>query len=155
MLANQNKAHAYIYGASINASYNFIKNTSVEGVVTYTNGRYTSNGITVPLDHIPPVYGRISVKHTEQKWNAEIFSLFNGWKRIEDYNPYGEDNLQYATVDGMPSWHTLNIRVALNLIKSDFFQLTIENILDKNYRYFASGISAPGRNFVLSLKIGF
>jgi hemoglobin/transferrin/lactoferrin receptor protein len=155
VLANQNKAHAYIYGVNINAAYIFAKNTSLNGVFTYTYGRYRNNGTTVPLDHIPPLYGRISVKHTEQKWSAETFSLFNGWKRTGDYNPYGEDNEQYATPAGMPAWYTLNFQAAFNINSVSLLQVTIENILDRNYRYFASGISAPGRNFVLSLKVGF
>jgi hypothetical protein len=29
----------------------------------------------------------------------------------------------------------------------------IENIADKNYRYFASGISAVGRNFIVSCRL--
>ena len=97
----------------------------------------------------------MSIKHTAQKWNAEIYSLFNGWKRLDDYNPYGEDNLQYATADGMPSWYTVNIRAGVSVIKPVLIQLALENIFDKNYRHFASGISAPGRNFVLSIKASF
>jgi hemoglobin/transferrin/lactoferrin receptor protein len=71
---------------------------------------YAEGGTTEPLDHIPPVYGRVSVKHARQKWSAEIFTLFNGWKRIADYSHSGKDNQQYATVDGMPSWFTFNLR---------------------------------------------
>jgi hemoglobin/transferrin/lactoferrin receptor protein len=43
----------------------------------------------------------------------------------------------------------------VNIGKNLVAQLMIENLLDKNYRYFASGISAPGRNFVFSLKTGY
>ena len=151
--ALQNKAKAYLYGFSANAGYTIAKNTSLDGVVTYTYGRFTgADGAKVPLDHIPPVYGRMGVKHTETKWNAEFFTLFNGWKRSKNYNPFGEDNEQYATADGMPSWLTLNLRGAVNVGKNVTAQLMIENILDRNYRYFASGISAPGRNFAISIK---
>jgi len=34
-------------------------------------------------------------------------------------------------------------------------QLACENILDRNYRMFASNISAPGRNFILTLRGNF
>jgi hemoglobin/transferrin/lactoferrin receptor protein len=81
--------------------------------------------------------------------------LFNGWKKIADYHPNGEDNQQYATVDGMPSWFTLNLRGQFNLGNNVSAQVQIENLLDRNYRYFASGISAPGRNFIFSLKASF
>ncbi len=81
--------------------------------------------------------------------------MYNAWKKIKDYNPDGEDNSQYATPDGMPSWITINFRSSLNLGKHFIMQAAIENILDRNYRYFASGFSAPGRNFILSVKISF
>jgi hypothetical protein len=33
--------------------------------------------------------------------------------------------------------------------------LGVENITDLNYRHFASGISAVGRNYILSCKVNF
>lgn len=155
VLAVQNKAKAYIYGFSVNGSFVFARNTSVDGIVTYSYGRFKEDGIKVPLDHIPPVYGRGGIKHTEKIWNAEAWVLFNGWKRLKNYNPSGEDNLQYATAEGMPSWVTLNIRGAVNIGTHLMAQLAVENLLDRNYRYFASGISAPGRNFIISVKTTF
>ncbi len=150
--AVQNKAHAFVYGATINASAEIINHTTIAGVVTYTYGRYKEDGNEIPLDHIPPVYGRVSLKHERERWDAELFSLFNGWKRIDNYNPNGEDNQQYATPDGMPSWYTINFRTGINLGHHVYVQAAVENLLDRNYRYFASGISAPGRNFILSAK---
>jgi hemoglobin/transferrin/lactoferrin receptor protein len=107
------------------------------------------------LDHVPPLYGRLALNHKRDKWQAEAYALFNGWKKIKDYSPSGEDNPQYATADGMPSWVTANAKLTAVLGKHLQAQLAIENILDRNYRYFASGISAPGRNFVISLKASF
>ncbi len=156
VFAMQNKAKATVYGFSVNAAYKIVKGTSIDGVFTYTKGTYSDqNNIKVPLDHIPPVYGRFALKHIAANWNAEFFGLFNGWKRIADYNPNGEDNQQYATTDGMPSWTTLNIRFGANLSNKLTAQILLENLTDKNYRYFASGISAPGRNISITLKASF
>ena len=154
--ALQNKAKASLYGISVNASYNFSKGTSVDGVVTYTKGTFKDeqNG-NIPLDHVPPVYGRFSLKHVAAGWNAEFYVLFNGWKRIADYNPNGEDNQIYATPEGMPSWVTCNLRAGASINKKLSFQLLAENLADRNYRYFASGISAAGRNFSLTLRAAF
>lgn len=155
VFAPQNKAKAYVVGFSVNASFKIERNTMIEAVYTYTKGKYTNAGETVPLDHIPPAFGRVGIKHTKRSWQAETFILFNGWKKIGDYNPNGEDNVQYATVDGMPSWFTWNIRAMVNVTKKITAQVQVENLLDRNYRYFASGISAPGRNFILSMKTSF
>ncbi len=155
VFAAQNKASAYLYGFSANVSYAFTKALIIEGVYTYTYGRFKNAAVTVPLDHIPPTFGRIALKYSTKKVNAEFFTLFNGWKRIANFNLNGEDNQQYATVDGMPSWFTLNARIAVNIGKKLSAQILAENLLDKNYRYFASGISAPGRNFAITLNTSF
>jgi hemoglobin/transferrin/lactoferrin receptor protein len=34
-------------------------------------------------------------------------------------------------------------------------QIAVENILDTHYKAFASGLSAPGRNVIMSLKTVF
>jgi hemoglobin/transferrin/lactoferrin receptor protein len=85
----------------------------------------------------------------------ELYALYNGWKKIKDYNPSGEDNAQYATPDGNPSWVTFNFKSTVKLHQKLSLQLGIENILDRNYRYFASGFSAPGRSFILALRSTF
>ncbi len=155
VFAPQNKAKAFVVGFSMNATYKIDRQNSFDAVYTYTKGTYTNAGVSMPLDHIPPTFGRIGFKHDGKIWVGECYSLFNGWKKIADYNPNGEDNQQYATVDGMPSWFTLNLRGQVNLGNNLSAQLQVENLLDRNYRYFASGISAPGRNFVFSLKASF
>ena len=58
-------------------------------------------------------------------------------------------------VNGMPSWFTLNWRNSFNITQMTKLQFAIENILDRNYRYFASGFSAPGRNYVIALRTSF
>ena len=156
VFALQNKAKARLYGISLNASLQLVKSLSMEGVINFTKGQFRDaiNGKT-PLDHVPPTYGRLALKHQGPKWNADFWVLFNGWKRLADYNLNGEDNLQYATPDGMPAWYTLNFRSSIMVKKQIQLQVAIENILDLNYRYFASGISASGRNLSLSLKASF
>ena len=108
-----------------------------------------------PLDHIPPVFGKTSVIFKAKKFKGEIFAMYNGWKRKKDYNLIGEDNFNTATPDGMPAWFTLNFRSSYQLHKSLMLHLAIDNILDRNYRVFASGISASGRNISATLRANF
>jgi hemoglobin/transferrin/lactoferrin receptor protein len=81
--------------------------------------------------------------------------MYNGQKKLADYSDSGEDNLNYATVDGMPAWYTLNLRAGYSFKQGFDIQCGIENILDTEYRVFASGINAPGRNFYGSLQFRF
>lgn len=155
VVAPQNKASAIVYGLNIFANYKITKNTLAEATYTFTYGDFRNNNTTVPLDHIPPTYGRLAITHKQSKWQAQAFVLFNGWKRLDRYSPSGEDNLQYATKDGMPGWFSININAQAEITSKLSAQLGLENLLDRNYRYFASGISAAGLNFSGSLSYKF
>ncbi|RYZ27434.1 MAG: TonB-dependent receptor, partial [Chitinophagaceae bacterium] len=156
VFANQNVNKAYVYGVNSNLTVDFLKGFRLYSTINYTYGRLQPHGATeVPLDHITPVYGKTSLSYTHKLITAEFYGIYNGWKKIADYNPSGEDNAQYATPDGTPSWYTLNVKTTFTPQKNISIQLGVENILDRNYRYFASGFSAPGRNFIIALRSSF
>lgn len=151
--ANQNLNKGRTYGFNTNVKIDFTNQWSLSSTATLTRGRLKKFGKgELPQDHIPPFFGKTSLNYQQSCLGLELFGLYNGWKRIKDYNPDGEDNQQYATADGMPSWFTLNFRGSVNLGKNVQVQVSVENIMDRNYRYFASGFSAPGRNFILALR---
>lgn len=147
-----NADEAYVYGLTGRVVAHLTPGLSLSSVLTYTYGRIKTDTTDYPLDHIPPVYGKTSINLTLDRYTAELFVLYNGWKRLKDYNLIGEDNIKYATPYGMPSWYTLNLRMAWQLNTHFQVQLALENILDQNYRVFASGISAPGRNLIVTLR---
>ncbi len=151
---NQNVQAAYIYGFQLNLKYIVVKNCVAQSGINYTYGSILSNPLK-PLDHIPPMFGRTSITYYAQKWQLSFYSLYSASKELKDYNINGEDNLQYATADGMPAWYTLNVQGSYLLTKNQntTLQAGIENIMDTNYRTFASGMSAAGRNVWFSLRL--
>ncbi|TAD83544.1 MAG: TonB-dependent receptor [Bacteroidetes bacterium] len=155
-LASQNNAKAQLWGYNIGLTITPAKGWQLFSTITYTKGTFTRpGGIQVPLDHIPPMFGKTSLRYTANRFSAEFWSMYNGWKKIADYNPDGEDNAQYATPDGMPAWATINLRGQYNITKVLQLQMALENITDRNYRQFASGFSAPGRNVMVALRAVF
>ncbi|OWY19244.1 TonB-dependent receptor [Sphingobacteriales bacterium UPWRP_1] len=152
VFAQVNNSSAYVTGVNAAMLFDVTNFLSLFASVNYTYGRINTDTTDYPLDHIPPIFGRAGVKLQSGKLKGEIITLFNGWKHIEDYNLNGEDNQQYATPDGMPAWFTLNLRTSYLLNKNFEVQAGIENLLDANYRLFASGVSAPGRNFTVTLR---
>ncbi|HVI43733.1 MAG TPA: TonB-dependent receptor [Chitinophaga sp.] len=150
--ANQNKASAYICGFQGDVKLHLMPGFQLYSYITYTYGRYKgADGKEVPMDHIPPVFGKTGIRYQHKLVDTEIYALYNGWKKLHDYNPYGEDNQQYATTEGMPSWYTLNLSSMWTITDCVKIQAALENILDQNYRVFASGISGAGRN--LRMKV--
>jgi hemoglobin/transferrin/lactoferrin receptor protein len=66
------------------------------------------------------------------------------------------DNHLYAKDDNgnpyAPSWFTFNAKASYQLMSEISIDVGVENILDKRYRPYASGITAPGRNLIISLR---
>ncbi len=156
VFANQNVNKAFLYGFNGSVGVDITAQLVFTSTLNYTYGRLQPDGgSTVPLDHIPPVFGKTALAFTNSAASIELYALYNGWKNKNDYNPSGEDNAQYATPDGTPSWMTLNVKTSVNFSKSFSVQAGVENVFDRNYRYFASGFSAPGRNFIVAFRAGF
>jgi len=152
-LAAQNAASGKIHGFNVAATVRPFSGMEFYSTFNLTSGTFTqADGSKVPMDHMPPNFGKTSLRYSAGKWMVEAWSMYNGWKHIEDYNPNGEDNAQYATADGMPAWTTFNLRGQVVLAGHLMIQLGVENITDRNYRVFASGFSAPGRNIVAALR---
>ena len=153
VMTTTNAGKAYVYGFEAMLTGKLNDHISMLATVNYTKGRNVTDSI--PLDHIPPVFGKVSMVYTLGKMRAELFMNYSGWKRLADYNMAGEDNFAYATAYGMPSWATVNARVNYNISRQLALQVACENILDQNYRNYASNISAPGRNFIITLRGNF
>lgn len=153
--ANQNARKGYLMGIQTRLFFDLGGGWSLDNTLTQTKGRYQTAAGEIPLDHIPPVFGRSGLQFQRNRFQAETFLLFNGWKRLRDYNLDGEDNLQYATPEGMPGWMTLNLRCQVSVSKNLQIQANAENLLDRNYRVFASGLSAPGRSWMIAVRSNF
>jgi hemoglobin/transferrin/lactoferrin receptor protein len=155
VIMTTNGGRAFVRGFEAFFQAQLTQNWQLSGTYNYTFGRILTDSVPYPLDHIAPAFGKLSLKYWKHKLQMEGFAMYSGWKQLEDYNMVGEDNFAYATPDGMPSWYTLNLRGSYMLSNQLSIQLACENILDRNYRMFASNISAPGRNFILTLRGNF
>ena len=155
LYANQNARNGSLLGIQGRLVVQLGKRWSLDNTLTKTQGQYKTEAGRIPLDHIPPVFGRSSIAYQGKRFSTEAYLLFNGWKKLADYNLDGEDNLQYATPDGMPGWTTINLRLQVNVSKTIQLQGSLENLTDRNYRVFASGLSAPGRSWMISVRAKF
>jgi hemoglobin/transferrin/lactoferrin receptor protein len=150
-----NAGSAVLDGGSASFTAHFNPLFTLASSLTYTRGRLHTDSVDVPLDHVPPVFGRTGLSLRVKRLQAECYALYNGWKRLKDYSDSGEDNLSSATAEGTPAWWTLNVRATLAVSANFSIQTAVENIGDVNYRTFSSGVSAPGRNFMLALRMAW
>lgn len=155
VMANQNKKNAYIYGFSSSITSRCNENFLLSFMINYTYGRIKTDSSDYPLDHIPPFLARLELNYNYRDFNAQFFINYNGWKKLKNYNLSGEDNQLYAPPEGMPAWFTVNFRASYKVYKMITLQAGVDNIFDTQYRTFASGINAPGRNIYASVRFQF
>jgi len=148
--ANYNTGEAYIYGVSLGIDANLNKNISLSGTLNYTKGYNLSDD--VPLGHIPPIFGRTSLTYRKSRFFLDTYFMYQGWKYTEDFSPFGEDNEGEAMEYGYPSWWTANIKVGFEAGKYCEFMVAVENLFNRFYKPYASGVSSPGCNFILTAR---
>ena len=163
---NQNTGKAEIYGATASLSMRIASNYTLETDYTYIKGR--NKDTDLPFTHIPPSFGKTAIYADFDHWRASFYALYNGSKPMDEYDLIsGTDNEEESPIlwtnleesdtwvieyQGTPAWYTLNMSFMYRFSESFTLQLAAENILDHHYKTFASGLSAPGRNFILTLR---
>lgn len=150
--SNVNARQAYIVGASSEQKLNLGK-LSLEHNVTFTYGQVLEED--VPLDHIPPIFGKVNLSYEQKRFQFNAYVHYQGWKRLDRFSPRDFNNLIFTSPEGAPAWWTLNAKASLALNPKLTLQAGVENLLDLHYRPFSSRISAPGRNLIFSLRTSF
>jgi len=154
IITNANASLATIQGISLNLNSDLPGRFFFRGSFNYLKGRDITN--EVPLAHIPPIYGRFSAGYAHQKLNSEAYIAYSGRKYWSELSPYGEDNEDESIAAfGFPAWSTLNFRAQYRINKHFTVQAAVQNILDRYYKVFASGVGAPGRNFIFTFRANF
>ena len=150
VFANVNASKASIYGFSANLSYAISSDLTINSSVNWTKGKVLEP-IARPLSHIPPIYGKVSVRYQKDNWSLQYVSRYNAKKPIEEYGD-STDNPEYATPEGTLAWHIMNLYANYEFTHNLQLSIGLENLTDKHYRQFASGVSAPGRNAIVTLR---
>lgn len=149
---NKNINQATINGISLSAKLSINDNFLINSSCNYLKGLANESE---PLSHIPPFNSMIEMIYLIKNHTFDFITLYNDWKLAQDYDNYGVDNFEEATVDGNPGWLTFELRYTNQIDKNTTFTFAIENLLDAHYKTFGSGISASGRNFILGLSSNF
>jgi hemoglobin/transferrin/lactoferrin receptor protein len=166
VVRNRNKGKAYITGYTANYLGRLNENWKTSGFITYTKGRTFDTD--EPMSSIPPLFGRFEVSYRKNKIELTANYKFNSKKGIDQYNiSEGIDNhVQTPIVDanaanaldkyyGTPSWSAFGLNGRYSVNENFTVQGSLTNVFDEHYKEFASGVSAPGRNFSIAIQANF
>ncbi len=155
--AIQNASEARIYGLELGAEFKVNKNLKLNSQYNVVKGTEARDGDDVPVRHVTPSFGTTHLVWENDKFTIDAFSDYNGELSFNQIAPSEvvKDYLYALDENGnpySPSWYTLNLRTRYQVLESLSVTASLENITDQRYRPYSSGISAPGRNLILSLK---
>ncbi|MFK7773846.1 MAG: TonB-dependent receptor, partial [Saprospiraceae bacterium] len=103
------------------------------------------------------MYGRTSLLFHTEKIQLEGVVRFYGAKSLSEYGPSGSSDNDDEAIPGVGTlaWTTYNFYSSYKFNNRLSLNFAVENILDTHYRPFASGVSAAGRNFIVSMRGSF
>ncbi|MDX1406487.1 MAG: TonB-dependent receptor [Saprospiraceae bacterium] len=154
--ANIHAENAYVYGVSANLKLVIDRSWELTSSFNYLKGESQQDGQPdQPLAHIPPNYGKVALQYQTESWTLQLSVRYNGMKPIDEFALGSSDNEDYATPIGSLAWATLNTYATYRITESLSVSVALENIFDKHYRLFSSGVSAPGRNLVVGVRGSF
>lgn len=158
--AIQNITQAYVYGVQAGVELDLPAGFGMSLKGSWQKGMEQSEDslLYYPKTHVPPAFARADIFYSRRKVRVDLYSVYHAGMSYDDLSlndrnddvPFAKDPEGKAFV---PSWYTLNAKLAWYF--SPAFTITggVENITDVLYRPFSSGISAPGRNYIVSLSL--
>ena len=159
--AIQNAAKAEVYGFEASIEINFSEQLQLTSQYSVADGfEEDDSGISYPLRSAPPQYGNGHFIFKTKKLKLDAFVDYNGQFDFNDLAPSQQNNdfLYAKDEDGnpySPSWYTLNFGAQYSVTESLQLNAIVENISDKRYRPYSSGLASAGRNLILAASYKF
>ncbi len=159
--AIQNAAEAKVYGIQAGIEVKLPAGFGFSSDFNYQKGEEElEDGTTSPSRHAAPWFGVSRLSFKTQKLNMMMYVDYSGEVTFENLAEEEKGKPEIYAIDdnGDPyaaGWYTLNFKANYRL--TDKISLTggLENITDRRYRPYSSGISGAGRNLILSLRAQF
>lgn len=159
--AIQNAAEARVYGIQAGLEVRLPAGFSFSSDFNYQKGEEElEDGTTSSSRHAAPWFGVSRLSFKAQKIQMQMYIDYSGEVTFEDLpeEEKGKTEIYAINDNGDPysaGWYTLNFKANYRLSDKISVNGGLENITDRRYRPYSSGISGAGRNFILSLRAHF
>lgn len=162
VLALQNISEIYVYGIQLGVNWRISDKFRLTSNINLQRGKEkdVETGRNFSPTHVAPTFGSTHLLYAIGKLRIDIYMNYNGKISFNNLalSERGDAHLYAMDSNGnpyTPSWATLNYKSSFKMSKIFTLDVGFENILDKRYRPYSSGISAPGRNAILALRASF
>lgn len=160
--AIQNASQAYVYGFQGGIDIDLPFDIGVSSHFNWQRGYEvdSENDTLVPLRHAGPWFGVSRIYWQRSNVRIELNAQYAGTVRADEMAPseISKDYLYAIDENGdpySPGWYTLNLKASWRLNRYLMMLGGVENITNRRYRTYSSGIAAPGTHVYASLKVTF
>ncbi len=159
--AIQNAAFGTVYGANIGIEIKLNAEFSISSRYNYQLGEEEmDNGDISRSRHAAPAFGVTRFTYKKNKLFLQTYAMYAAEVSFENLNEEEKQKEYLYAKDAngnpfAPSWFTLNFKAMYQLTNIFSVSAGLENITNQRYRTYSSGLTAPGRNFILSLRGNF
>lgn len=159
--AIQNAAVANVYGIQAGFELDLPAGFGLMTRFNYQVGEEElDDGTKSPSRHAAPWFGVTRLTYNYGRFGAQFYSCYSGAKTFDQLPREEQGKTEIYAVDDQgrpwsPGWYTVNFKAMYNLTDVLMLSAGVENLTDQRYRPYSSGIVAPGRNLVISLRAGF
>lgn len=159
--AIQNAAYAHVYGVQAGIEVALPSGFGFSSDFNLQDGKEEmDDGSVSPVRHAPPWFGVSRMSYNAGRLGLQLFAAYQGTFQHEDLalEERAKDEIYAHDALGntySPGWLTLNFKALYRLPGGWRAGAGVENITDRRYRPYSTGISGPGRNFYLTLGLDF
>lgn len=159
--ALQNAANAYVYGFHVGFHWKFHQNWSTDVHYNWQEGEEDDDELEkVPSRHVPPAFANLKLSWEKRGIRVMCYADFSEGFDYEQLAPTEQNKPHIYAIDSnglpySPEWYTINVKGDFDVNDSFNISVGVENITDKRYRTYSSGVVAPGRNLLLALRATF
>lgn len=159
--AIQNAAQAKVYGLQAGMEVKFPGGFGFSSDLNIQVGEEElDDGTVSPSRHAAPAFGVSRLTYRYKKLNLQLYAVYQDERTHNELSveERGKNEIYALDANGntyAPAWYTLNFKAMIPVTQSFTITGGVENITDQRYRPYSSGISGPGRNFVLSVQANF
>ena len=150
-----NAASARVSGAGMGWKVHIFPFWNWTGHINFQKGYEVEGNEKLPLRHAAPFFGMSAIQFSRNNISTRLAIRYNG-KIKGDNMPLSELSKPFLypkDINGQlfsPAWMVVDGYLGYQIAKKMRLQCGIENILNRQYRVYSSGIVAPGRNFFVN-----
>lgn len=161
IFALQNAAFVKVYGIQTGIEVSISKKLLLISRYNWQRGtEELDDESTSPSRHAAPAFGLTRLTYSSKRLTLELTAAYSAERSFEDMpeEEKGKPAIYAKDSNGnpySPNWTIFNFNGGLELWKGIKLMAGIENIGDKRYRPYSSGIVASGRNLTFGIKGNF